>query len=192
VGIVSVMDLPLRWAMTRRTTLIDNEPTTTNRRRQRLAGALGLLLAGGIAGGVLAANNSATAATTPAASAAAPSVGAPAAPGAPGAPGSRAPADSATSVRAGEKAQTGTNLATLKAAALKAVPGGTVYRVETDVDGATYEAHMTKADGTHVTVKFDKSFKVTGVENGMGAGGPGGPGGRTAGGTSLTSAGAGV
>jgi hypothetical protein len=61
----------------------------------------------------------------------------------------------------------------LKAAALKAVPGGTVYRVETDADGATYEAHMTKADGTRVTVKFDKSFKVTAVQDGMGAGGPG-------------------
>jgi len=46
---------------------------------------------------------------------------------------------------------------------------------------------MTKADGTHVTVKFDKSFKVTGVEDGMGAGGPGGPAGGKAGGTSPTS-----
>ena len=161
--------------------MIDNEPTTRNRRRQRLAGALGLLLAGGIAGGVLAANNSATAAVSPAPSIAAPSAGAPAA------SGPRAPADSATAVRAGEKAQSGTNLATLKAAALKAVPGGTVYRVETDADGASYEAHMTKADGTHVTVKFDKSFKVTGVEDGMGAGGPGGPAGGKAGGTSPTS-----
>src|SRR5665811_1142958 len=60
-------------------------------------------------------------------------------------PGSRVRADTATPVRPGEKAETGTDLATLKAAALKAVPGGTVYRVETDADGATYEAHMTKA-----------------------------------------------
>jgi hypothetical protein len=80
----------------------------------------------------------------------------------------------------------------LKAAALKAVPGGTVYRVETDADGASYEAHMTKADGTRVTVKFDKSFKVTRVEDGMGGAGPGGPAGGTAGGTSPTSTGAGV
>ena len=29
---------------------------------------------------------------------------------------------------------------------------------------------MTKADGTEVTVKLDKSFKVTAVENGMGKG----------------------
>jgi hypothetical protein len=137
-----------------------------SRRRQRLAGAAGLLLVGGIAGGALAATNVASAAgttTTPSATA-------------PSAAGPKAPADTATSVRPGEKAQVNPNLATLKAAALKAVPGGTVYRVETDADGATYEAHMTKADGTHVTVKFDKSFKVTAVQDGMGAGGPGGAG----------------
>jgi len=74
-------------------------------------------------------------------------------------------------VRPGEKALTGTELATAKAAALKAVPGGAVYRVETDA----YEAHMAKADGTQVTVKFDKGFAVTAIQNGMGAGGPGGP-----------------
>jgi hypothetical protein len=48
------------------------------------------------------------------------------------------------------------------------VRGGTVYRVETDSGDATYEAHMTKSDGTEVTVKFDKNLKVTGVEAGMG------------------------
>jgi len=126
--------------------------------------------AGGIAGGALAATSSASAAGTLTSTAAASQ---------PAAAGPRAPADTATPVRAGEKAQRGTDLATLKAAALKAVPGGTVYRVETDADGATYEAHMTKADGTHVTVKFDKSFRVTAVQDGMGAGGPGGPAGVT-------------
>src|SRR5450759_5135829 len=147
----------------------DHEPTTTSRRRQRLAGAAALLLAGGIAGGALAATSSASAAGTTTSTTAASSAAAE--------PGSRVRADSATPVRAGEKAQRGTDLATLKAAALKAVPGGTVYRVETDADGATYEAHMTKADGTHVTVKFDKSFRVTAVQDGTGAGGPGGPAG---------------
>jgi ABC-type transport system substrate-binding protein len=53
-----------------------------------------------------------------------------------------------------------------KAAALAAVPGGTIQRVENDAEGATYEAHMTKADGSHVTVKMDASFKVTGIETG--------------------------
>ena len=147
-----------------------HESNTASRRRQRLAGAAALLLVGGIAGGALAATGSASAAGTsssPSASTAAP---------VPGPPGR---ADTATPVRAGEKAETGANLATLKAAALKAVPGGSVYRVETDADGATYEAHMTKADGTHVTVKFGKNLTVTAVEQGMGAGGPGGPPGGT-------------
>lgn len=152
--------------------MIDNEPTTASRRNQRLAGAVGLLLAGGIAGGVLAATNSASAADSATSAAASSPAAAPAA----GAAG-----DTATPVRAGEEALTGTTAATAKAAALGAVPGGTVFRVETDADGATYEAHMTKADGTHVTVKFDKSFTVTSIQNGMGAGGPhvpaGGPGG---------------
>jgi len=149
--------------------MTDHEPTTASRRKKGLAGAVGLLLAGGIAGGALAATDSASASGTPTSTAAPSSQ--------PAAAGPRAPADTATPVRAGEKAQRGTDLATLKAAALKAVPGGTVYRVETDADGATYEAHMTKADGTHVTVKFDKSFKVTAVQDGMGAGGSGGPAG---------------
>lgn len=57
--------------------------------------------------------------------------------------------------------------AKLKAAALKAVPGGTLYRVETDSGAGAYEAHMTKSDGTEVTVKFDKNLAVLGVESGM-------------------------
>jgi hypothetical protein len=85
-------------------------------------------------------------------------------------------AHGAAPVRSDEKAVSADVAAKLKAAALKAVPGGTVYRVETDAGDATYEAHMTKADGTEVTVKFDKSYKVTAVESGMGKGDPGGPG----------------
>jgi ABC-type transport system substrate-binding protein len=54
----------------------------------------------------------------------------------------------------------------VKAAATAAVPGGTIQRVENDAEGSTYEAHMTKADGSHVTVKVDASFKVTSVEAG--------------------------
>ena len=44
-------------------------------------------------------------------------------------------------------------------------PGATFVRVETDSDGV-YEAHVTKADGTEVAVEVDKSFAVTGVEQG--------------------------
>ncbi len=72
-----------------------------------------------------------------------------------------------------EELLTGDNASKATAAALAAVPGGTVDRVETDTEGDVYEAHMTKADGSHVTVKFDGSFNVTRIEDG-----PGGHGGR--------------
>ena len=65
---------------------------------------------------------------------------------------------------AGETALTGTTAAKVKAAALKAVPGGTVLRVETDSDGSPYEAHVMKADGTEVVVKVDRNFNVTSIE----------------------------
>jgi uncharacterized membrane protein YkoI len=60
----------------------------------------------------------------------------------------------------------------LRAAALKAVPGGKVYRIETDAGDGTYEAHMTKSDGSEVTVKFAKDLTVLRVEAGMGRGDP--------------------
>jgi hypothetical protein len=54
--------------------------------------------------------------------------------------------------------------AKVKAAAEAKVPGGTVERVETDVDhGSPYEAHVRKADGTELEVLVDKDFKVTAV-----------------------------
>ncbi len=54
------------------------------------------------------------------------------------------------------------------AAAQAAVPGATVERAETDAEGAAYEVHMTKSDGSDVTVKLDASFKVTGTVDGHG------------------------
>ncbi len=84
----------------------------------------------------------------------------------------RADAHGSAPVRSDEKAVSTADAATLKAAALKAVPGGTVYRIETDAGDAAYEAHMTKADSTEVTVKFDKNLAVTAVETGMGKGDP--------------------
>jgi hypothetical protein len=63
-----------------------------------------------------------------------------------------------------------------EAAALKAVPGATIIRVETDSNGGTYEAHLKKADGSFVTVQFDADFNVTSTDSGFG-GGPGGGGG---------------
>ena len=52
-------------------------------------------------------------------------------------------------------------------AATAAVPGATVDRVETDAEGATYEAHMTKSDGSKVTVKINADFSVASIEDGF-------------------------
>ncbi|HEX8768447.1 MAG TPA: hypothetical protein VF714_08765 [Jatrophihabitans sp.] len=139
-------------------------------RRGLLVGG-GLLATGVVAGAIIGGTVlSGAATTTPSAPSSSSSM---AAAGANGAP---APNKQPTPVRGDEKAVTADQAAKLKAAALKAVPGGTVYRVETDGDGAAYEAHMTKADGSPVTVKFDANFAVTEVQEGMGAGGPGGRG----------------
>ena len=67
--------------------------------------------------------------------------------------------------RSDETPLTGDALAKVKAIAEAKVPGGTVVRIETDADGvATYEAHMTKADGSPVTVYFDSSFAFVSVQ----------------------------
>jgi len=79
----------------------------------------------------------------------------------------------------GETLLTGTNADKVKAAALAAVPGGTIIRVETDSEGSPYEAHVKKSDGSIVTVKVDANFAVSSTNTGFGrgpAGGPGGPG----------------
>jgi hypothetical protein len=65
-----------------------------------------------------------------------------------------------------EELLTGDTAQKVKDAALAAVPGATVDRTETDAEGATYEAHMTKSDGSHVTIKLDENFKVTSTEDG--------------------------
>jgi hypothetical protein len=70
--------------------------------------------------------------------------------------------------RAGETPLTGENAEKARAAALARVPGGTVLRVETDADGAAYEAHVRRPNGTEVTVKFDEQFNVTAVQEGRG------------------------
>jgi hypothetical protein len=65
-----------------------------------------------------------------------------------------------------EELLTGDTAEKVKAAALTAVPGGTIERVENDAEGSPYEAHMTKSDGSHITVKVDSNFKVTTTEDG--------------------------
>ena len=68
--------------------------------------------------------------------------------------------------RSGETLLTGDTASKVEAAAKAKVPNGTIVRVETDADGnAAYEAHMTKADGTPVTVYVNEQFEVVSVES---------------------------
>ncbi len=66
-----------------------------------------------------------------------------------------------------EELLTGDTAAQVTAAAQSAVPDATIDRVETDAEGATYEAHVTKADGSRATVKVNADFSVASVEDGM-------------------------
>jgi hypothetical protein len=94
----------------------------------------------------------------------------------PGAPSGAPPGNPARIAHGpGEQLLTGTTAQRVRAAALKAVPGATVVRVETDSDGGTYEAHLRKSDGSYVTVKVNASFAVTATDDGFG--GPPPPGG---------------
>jgi len=69
--------------------------------------------------------------------------------------------------RSDETHLTGDTAAKVREAALAKVSGGTIDRVETDADGhAAYEAHMTRSDGSRVTVYVNKAFEVVSVENG--------------------------
>lgn len=129
---------------------------STARKTVVTAAALGALALGGSAIAGAAQNNSSstsgTASTTPTARQGQPPGGGPPA-------GPHRGANGKT-----EQALTGETAAKVKAAALKKVSGGTVDRVETDVDhGSPYEAHVTKADGTQVEVLVNKDFEVTAV-----------------------------
>lgn len=124
-------------------------------------GALGATLVGGTAGA--ASNPTATTTASTGSSTLAPPANAP----------GKGPANAPDPSKGGhqangitEKLLTGTTKAKAEAAAKAAVSGGTVERSETDAEGAAYEVHMTKSDGSHVTVKLDSSFKVTSTEAG--------------------------
>jgi len=105
-----------------------------------------------------AASGSGSAATTAIATTAAPAITAAPPAGAPaGAPWGHQRSD--------ETVLTGDALDKVTAIAKAKVPGGTVVRVETDADGhAAYEAHMTNADGSPVTVYVDSDFKYVTTE----------------------------
>ena len=105
-----------------------------------------------------------------------------------GAGGSAKAGGTTTAARTPEVALTGDVRAKVEAAAI-AKAGGTVDAATTENDSsnaaAVYEAHVTKADGTRVTVILDKDYNVLAVETG-GPGGRGGPRGGGSGETELT------
>jgi hypothetical protein len=129
-------------------------------RRRRLASA-GLVASGLVAGAILAGSQiasaqSGTSSTTSSAAAVA----------------ANSKANPATMTHGpGETLLTDGTATRVKAAALAAVPGGTIIRVETDSAGSPYEAHVRTSDGSIVTVKIDRGFKVTSTESGFGSGG---------------------
>jgi uncharacterized membrane protein YkoI len=90
-------------------------------------------------------------------------------------------AAAARPARTPETALAGDTLAKVTAAAI-AKTGGTVDAATTENDSsdpaAVYEAHVTKADGSHMTVILDKDYNVLSVETGH-AGGHHGHGGGT-------------
>jgi hypothetical protein len=140
------------------------------RNLRRIAVPAALLAVGVVGGAVLAGTVSASAAdsTSPSTT---PTYGG-MTPGGPG-PGM---AGGSSPVRGDETSLSSADEATASAAAKKAVPGATVIRAETDAGDGVYEVHMTKSDGSLVTVKLDRSFKVTAVEDGRGLGDPAPPG----------------
>lgn len=121
--------------------------------KQRLVAGSVLLAGGALAGGLVAGSLSANAATGNTSGSAVTSA---------------AVDHDGDGGHAGESSLTGSKAATLRAAALKAVPGATVDRIETDSGDGAYEVHMTKSDGSQVTVKFNSSLSQTAVESGMG------------------------
>lgn len=72
-----------------------------------------------------------------------------------------------------EELLTGDTAEKIMASVQAEYPDSTILRVETDAEGAAYEAHITQVDGTRATVKLDESFAVTSTETGP-AGGRGG------------------
>ena len=56
-------------------------------------------------------------------------------------------------------------LARVRLVAESEIPGGTVVGIDIDTDGvAAYEAQLTEADGTLVTVYVDRSFQFVAVK----------------------------
>jgi hypothetical protein len=67
-----------------------------------------------------------------------------------------------------EEVLTGDTAASVEAAVKAALPDATIERMETDAEGAVYEAHVTVADGSDATVKLDANFAITETVQGHG------------------------
>jgi hypothetical protein len=165
---------------------MDPIQTPADRTSAKRWGTAAALVAAGLAGGVILAGtvsaNASTSTPSPSASSSAPSVGGdqskPSVGGDQNRPTNPNPGDPSKPQRSDETLLTGDVADKVTAAVLAEYPGATIVRVETDSDGV-YEAHITKADGTQVSVEVDKSYTVTGEEAGGMRGGHGGgmPGG---------------
>jgi hypothetical protein len=136
---------------------MDRHQETPRRRNglARIGAAAAIAIGLGIGSyGIASAANGSSTTSTPAATNPAP--------GAPPGPSGGAPWGHQ---RSDETLLTGDALAKVTAIAKAKVNGGTVVRVETDADGvAAYEAHMTKADGSPVTVYVDRDFNFVSVQ----------------------------
>jgi uncharacterized membrane protein YkoI len=127
---------------------------------------LGSAVAGGISMTTLgsasaASNTTATVAAAAPAAATDPATAADPAPATPAVPAGPHQANGIT-----ETILTGDEATKVQAAVLAAQPGATIDRMETDADGAVYEAHITLADGSDATVKLDANYTVTATETG--------------------------
>ena len=118
---------------------------------KKIIGAAGLLTAGIVAGSFMsiAGANAADTTSTPSSSSSS----------------TAAPVPPSFKAHTPEEAVTGDLATTLGDLAKAKVPGATIDRIEKDSDGvATYEVHMTKTDGKHVTVNFDANNAITSVD----------------------------
>jgi hypothetical protein len=133
-----------------------------------LGATLGGVALGALSVGSASAQTSSTTATTTAPAAGAATTALPSATPPTGPLGARDPSKGGHVANGiTEVVLTGDDATKATAAANAAVPGATVDRVETDAEGATYEAHVTKADGSKVTVKFNADFSVKSIDSGM-------------------------
>jgi hypothetical protein len=120
--------------------------------------ATGAAVGAAAIGGATIAN--AATSTTSSSHAGAPASSQAAAPSSRGLPAFKGPAPGTAAHEDAEKAVTGTAAAKARAAAVKAVGGGTAGEVTTNYTRNGYEVTVTKSNGSKVEVHLDSSFKA--------------------------------